>query len=448
MTTNDTIFALSSGPGRAGVAVFRISGPEAETGLKELAGSLPPPRRVSLRALRNPGDGVEIDRGLVLWLPGPESFTGEDMGELHVHGSRAVAAALTGVLAAFKGFRIAEPGEFARRAFENGKLDLTAAEGLADLIDAETEAQRRQAVRQLEGATGKLYDGWRDRLLHALAHLEAVLDFSDEGDVPGTLAEEIATEAAAVAAEIGRHLSDGRRGERLRDGVRVVIAGPPNAGKSTLMNALARRDVAIVSARAGTTRDVIEVHLDLHGYPVILTDTAGLREAGDEIEEEGVRRARQALERADVLVWLDPTGDGEGRDIPSLDGTQRLVHVRSKWDLQADSAPAQTAESAELRLSVPKDWGVDALVERIAAAARELCGLGEDPAISRARHRQALEDSAAALDRFAAADKGNASTELLAEELRLATRALGRLTGRVDVEDLLDVIFADFCIGK
>jgi len=448
MSASDTIFALSSAPGRAGVAVFRMSGPATRSGLTALAGGLPEPRRASLRALRNPADGAEIDRGLVLWLPGPQSFTGEDMGEVHIHGSRAVAAALTGLLAALKGFRLAEPGEFARRAFENGRLDLTEVEGLADLIDAETEAQRRQAVRQLEGATGKLYDGWRDRLLHALAHLEAVLDFSDEGDVPGSLAEEVATEAAAVAAEIGRHLSDGRRGERLRDGVRVVIAGPPNAGKSTLMNALARRDVAIVSERAGTTRDVIEVHFDLNGYPVILTDTAGLREAADEIEEEGVRRARRALERADILVWLDATAEKPSTEVPGLREGQRLVHVRSKWDLQADSAPTQTAQSAELRLSVPKDWGIDALIERIALAASELCGSGEDPAITRARHRLAIEDCAAALGRFAEADKGNASTELLAEELRLATRALGRLTGRVDVEDLLDVIFADFCIGK
>jgi len=448
MSASDTIFALSSAPGRAGVAVFRMSGPATRSGLTALAGALPPPRRASLRRLRDPADGAEIDRGLVLWLPGPQSFTGEDMGEVHVHGSRAVAAALTAALSGLAGLRLAEPGEFARRAFENGRLDLTAAEGLADLIDAETEAQRRQAVRQLEGAMGRLYDGWRDRLLHALAHLEAVLDFSDEGDVPGSLAEEVRAEAAAVAVEIGRHLSDKRRGERLREGVRVVIAGPPNAGKSTLMNALARRDVAIVSERAGTTRDVIEVHLDLNGYPVILTDTAGLREAGDEIEEEGVRRARQALERADILVWLDPVGDGKGRDMPSPHEGQRLVHVRSKWDLRADSAPTQTAQSADLRLSVPREWGIDALVERIAAAAAELCGAGEDPAISRARHRRALEDCAAALGRFAEAAGAGASTELLAEELRLASRALGRLTGRVDVEDLLDVIFADFCIGK
>jgi tRNA modification GTPase len=448
MTAYDTIFALSSGPGRAGVAVFRLSGPQARTALKVLAGALPAPRRAALRVLRDPADGTEIDRGLILWLPGPQSFTGEDMGELHVHGSRAVAAALTAALAALEGLRLAEPGEFARRAFENGRLDLTAAEGLADLIDAETEAQRRQAVRQLEGAAGRLYDGWRDRLMRALAHFEAALDFADEADVPGSLGEEVAAEAAAVVGEIARHLADGRRGERLREGLRVVIAGPANAGKSTLMNALARRDVAIVSERAGTTRDVIEVHLDLSGYPVILTDTAGLREAADEIEEEGVRRARQALDRADILVWLDPADGTAAAPAPEPRHGQRLLRVRSKWDLRSDSPPRQGRDLSQLCLSVAKDWGVDALVEQIAAAARELCGVGEDPAISRARHRAALEDCAAALARFAAAAKAGVSTELLAEELRLAARALGRLTGRVDVEDLLDVIFADFCIGK
>ena len=441
----DTIYALSSAPGRAGVAVFRLSGPGARQALERLAGALPAPRRASLRVLRHP-EGAEIDRGLVLWLPGPESFTGEDMAELQVHGSRAVAAALAEALGRLKGFRLAEPGEFSRRAFENGRLDLTEAEGLADLIDAETEAQRRQAVAQMEGAAGRLYDGWRARLMRALAHLEAELDFSDEGDVPGSLRQEVLAEAAALEKEIVRHLADGRRGERLREGVRVVIAGPPNAGKSTLMNALAQRDVAIVSARAGTTRDVIEVHLDLAGFPVILTDTAGLREAGDEIEEEGVRRAKRALERADLLLWLDPMG-GEPVAPPRLEG-QILVHVRSKCDLATDSAPVRSGESAELAISVPRDWGIDALIERIAEAARDLCGSGEEPAISRARHRAALEECAAALSRFAQGARAGTSTELLAEELRLASRALGRLTGRVDVEDLLAVIFADFCIGK
>lgn len=445
-----TIFALSSAPGRAGIAVFRLSGPAAAPALAALAGGLPVPRRASLRRLAAPAGGGEIDRALVLWLPGPASFTGEDMAELHAHGGRAVTAALIDALAALPGLRPAEPGEFTRRAFANGRLDLTEAEGIADLINAETEAQRRQAVRQIEGEAGRLYEGWRARAMRALAWLEAALDFADEADLPATLADAAVADAVAVGAEIGAFLDDARRGERLREGVRVVIAGPPNAGKSTLMNALARREVAIVSARAGTTRDVIEVHLDLAGLPVTLTDTAGLREAADEIEEEGVHRARAALHGADLIVWLAPADEPAG-EAPAPAPGQRQLCVRSKADLAADgAAPGGEALAGDmLAVSVISGLGVERLIARLGEEAAQLCGRGEAPAITRARHRAALETAHGALARFGAARAGGEpALELLAEELRAAVAALGRITGRVDVEDLLDIVFADFCIGK
>lgn len=439
-----TIFALSSAPGRAGVAVFRLSGPSAGAALAALAGPPPPPRRAGLRRLRDPRDGALIDRGLVLWLPAPASFTGEDMAELHVHGGRAVAAALAGALAALDDVRPAEAGEFARRAFASGRLDLSEAEGIADLIVAETEAQRRQAVRQMDGAASRLYEGWRERLMRACALVEAGLDFADEEGVDDGL-DAAAGVVAELAAAIAAHLDDAHRGERLRAGVRVALAGPPNAGKSTLMNALARRDVAIVSERAGTTRDVIEVQLDLAGFPVTLSDMAGLRAAADALEAEGVRRARGALAAADVIVWLTPA-DAAAEDVAAPPGRrpgQMLVRVLSKCDL-AGAAPPGDA----LALSAATGAGLDALVARLAALAGDLCAAGEAPAISRARHRQALADAHAALARFAAGHGTAAPAELLAEELRAAAAALGRITGRTGVEDMLDALFAGFCIGK
>jgi tRNA modification GTPase len=438
-----TIYALSTGHGKAGLAVIRLSGPSASDVLAQLAGGLPRPRRASLRPLRDPSDGGTIDRALIIWFPSPRSFTGEDMAELHVHGGRAVIEATFAALARFPGLRPAEPGEFARRAFENGKLDLTEAEGLADLIDAETEAQRRQAQRQSAGALRAVYEDWRTRLIAALATVEAELDFSDEGDVPADVAAAARAAVHALRDEIAAHLADGRRGEILRDGLHVVIAGPPNAGKSSLMNALARRDVAIVSAEAGTTRDVIEVRLDLGGFPVVLVDTAGIREASGEIEREGIRRALARAETADLVLWLHDAAEPGGvvpEELKVQHGT-RLIEAVNKVDL----APATMAGSA-LPLSVKTGAGLDALIARLAEEARAAAGIGESPAISRARHRRELESCAAALDRFLAGDF--AELELRAEDLRAAATALGRLTGRVDVEDILDKIFSEFCIGK
>lgn len=441
----ETIFALASAPGRAGVAVMRLSGPAAQAALVRVAGVLPPPRHAARRRFADPRTGEAIDDGLALFFPAPNSFTGEDVAELHIHGSRAVIAALIEALGALPGLRLAEPGEFTRRAFEHGKLDLTAAEGLADLVAAETAAQRRQALRQLEGALGRLYEDWRGRLLRALAHLEAAIDFPEEG-LPEGLSEEVRGSAAALRAEISRHLADGHRGERMRDGVAVAIIGPPNAGKSSLMNALARRDVAITSAVAGTTRDVIEVALDLGGYPIVLADTAGLRESSDSIEGEGVRRARARAASADLrLLVLDAAAP-----IPALaaDLVDRdTIVILNKVDLGVGAAGERVdrlSSGAALRLSLLTGMGMSEFLARLQQEVAARFALGDAPLLTRARHREALEACVKALDRFA----DQPAVELAAEDLRLATQALGRITGRVDVEDMLDVIFREFCIGK
>jgi tRNA modification GTPase len=446
MAAGDTIFALASGAGAAGVAVVRISGPAAASALEALVGSVPPARQARRARFHDPTTGETIDQGLALFFPGPRSFTGEDVAEVQVHGSRAVIAALIEVLGGLAGFRLAEAGEFTRRAFENGKLDLTAAEGLADLVAAETAAQRRQALRQLDGALGHLYEGWRARLLRALAHLEAAIDFPEEG-LPADIESALRDEARRLRQEIAAHLADDRRGERLREGVSVAIIGPPNAGKSSLMNALARRDVAITSAIAGTTRDVIEVALDLGGFPAVLADTAGLREARDEVEEEGIRRARARAAEADLrLVVLDATRPEGIRAVSGMTDANAVVVV-NKIDL-AGSANLAWADAVgtgpALRLSVVAGTGMEDLLSRLTAELAARIGNSATPLITRARHRSALADCVAALARFDHAGL----PELAAEDLRAATRALGRITGRVDVEDLLDVIFRDFCIGK
>lgn len=437
-----TIFALSSAHGKAGVAVIRISGAATAATVQNLAGRLPVPRHATLATLRDPASGEALDRGLVLWFPGPASFTGEDMAELHVHGGRAVVEAVFRALGAMPELRPAEPGEFARRAFENGKLDLTAAEGLADLIDAETEAQRRQAFRQSAGELRALYDRWRERLIMAQASIEAELDFSDEADVPEAVAEAARGTVTALRGELAAHLADGRRGEILRDGLRVVIAGPPNAGKSSLMNALARRDVAIVSAEAGTTRDIIEVRLDLGGYPVILMDTAGIREAQGAIELEGIRRTLARAQDADLVLWLRDASDAQAPGPDAIMAAEtRIIEVANKIDLAPTAAPA-----CALTLSARTTEGLDTLITRLTEEAIAAAGTSESAVITRARHRRELERCAAALDSFLTGEL--AALELRAEDLRQAAMALGRLTGRIDVEDVLDRIFADFCIGK
>jgi tRNA modification GTPase len=406
---------------------------------------LPAARHATRARFTDPDSGEALDDGLVLWFPAPHSYTGEDVVELQLHGGRAVISGMVEALAARPGLRPAEPGEFTRRAFENGKLDLTAAEGLADLVDAETTAQRRQALRQLGGGLAALYDGWRTRLTDLLAHLEADIDFPDE-DLPAGVAARAGPEIASIGAEIEHHLNDDRRGELLRDGFYIAILGPPNAGKSSLLNALARRDAAIVSEIAGTTRDVIEVHLDMAGFPVILADTAGLRDGGETIESEGIRRALMRAAEADLKIILfdvsapDPL---DSNNLALID--EQSLPVWNKIDLirTADRSNAIAGQPCH-ELSVLTGQGMPALLTAIETRVRSRLDSGGAPAITRARHRLALEDCLTALRRFADADL----PELAAEDIRLAVRALGRITGRVDVEDILDVIFRDFCIGK
>jgi tRNA modification GTPase len=439
MARGETIYALASGAGRAGVAMVRVSGPAARFVLQMITRKPPPPpRRAAMRPLRK-ASGEVFDRALVLWFPGPDSLTGEDVCEFQIHGGRAVTAALYEALATVPGLRLAGPGEFTRRAVENGRIDLTRAEAIADLVEAETEAQVRQALRQYDGALAAVIDGWRNDLAKALAWAEAVIDFSDD-DLPEDVLSDARGLAARIAADILRHLGDGRRGELVREGLFVAVIGAPNAGKSSLVNALAGRDVAIVSETAGTTRDVIEVRLNLGGYAVVLADTAGLRAAADSVEAEGVRRALQRAENADLVVLVKDGSEYDNTlEINSKIDNKTVLTVWNKADLP------WSQQRVGLTLSLKIGEGLDAVVAAITAAAKEKLESGGDaPLLTRARHREALIDAVAALDRAAGAD----APELFAEDLRLAVRAVGRITGRVDVEDLLDLIFRDFCIGK
>ncbi|NXT74361.1 GTPB3 GTPase, partial [Zapornia atra] len=485
------IFAVSSGHGRCGVAVIRTSGPGSRGALRSLTGhpELPPPRVLALRRIHDPVTAEALDRGLVVWFPGPRSFTGEDCAELHVHGGPAVVSGVLQALGRLPGLRPAEPGEFTRRAFHHGKLDLTAAEGLGDLIRAETEAQRRQALRQMEGELGQLYQRWSETLTQALAHLEAYIDFSEDDNVeeevllqgcgdragthhlcyplppqhPSRSLPAVDATVRALEQEIGSHLQNGRRGELLRGGVRAVIAGPPNVGKSSLLNLLCQRPAAIVSPVAGTTRDVVEVSLNIGGYPLVLSDTAGLRDATDPIEQEGVSRARDRLRQADlVLAVLDaaavPTeparlGATLGSFLPPT--APPCILVLNKADLLqggrgalhdtcscGDSLPPTTL------LSCQTGEGLDHLLELLARQLAQLCGdpLSGSPTLTQSRHSHHLGGCVAALARYEPERRRDLG--LAAERLRVARRHLGCITGHVGAEDILDIIFRDFCVGK
>ena len=443
--TGDTVFALSSGGGRAAIAVVRVSGPAAADALMRIGGApLPEPRRAALRRFREPETEEPIDQGLALWYPAPASATGEDVAEFHVHGGPAVLNALLDALAALPGLRAAEPGEFTRRAFEAGRLDLTQAEGIADLVAAETEAQRRQALAQMQGSLQRLYEGWRERLMTLRANVEAAIDFSDQelGEDPMAAA---APGLAALEAEIAAHLDDDRRGERLREGFCIAIVGAPNAGKSSLLNRLSGRDAAIVSTRAGTTRDVVEVRLDLAGWPVTFADTAGLRESGDEIESEGVRRALARAASADLsLVVFDgalwPQADPQSL---ALLGDDALA-VLNKTDLLTSNAPAAIGGQPALGVSCLTGADIDGLLGTLTDEIARRYPAGGVPALTHARHRQAVVECRDALARAIAGP----ADERLAEELRFAADSLGRITGRIDVEAVLDLVFREFCIGK
>jgi tRNA modification GTPase len=430
-----TIFALSSGRAPSAIAVVRMSGPQAASVLTVLAGKIPPPR-IAARTLLHSLERQPIDDSVVLWFPGPASATGEDVAEFHVHGGRAVLAALFAAFASFEDVRAAEPGEFTRRAFENGKLDLTEAEGLDDLIHADTERQRRQALRQLKGLLGNKARDWRARIIEASALIGAGIDFSDEGDVSTELIAPARAKIVALSEEIGEVLAAQGKAERLRDGLVVAIAGPPNVGKSTLINQLARREVAIVSPYAGTTRDVIEVQLDLDGYPVTVIDTAGIRETADPVEQEGVRRARARAAEADLVLWLvDAPAVGQPHDAATPVWT-----VRNKIDLDPEKSDADFA------ISAGRGDGIPALIAALVIFAEDFFGSGEGGLIIRDRQRKLLQQTAVSLQR--SISMLEQSEELAAEDLRAAAYALGRLLGRVDVEDILGVIFQQFCIGK
>lgn len=458
--SDQTIFALATGSGPAGVAVFRISGPGAGVALQALAGDpLPAPRVATRCRLRLPDHDIPLDDALVLWFPAPASFTGEDVAELHVHGGRAVIEAVAAALGGLSGLRPAEAGEFTRRAYENGKLDLAQAEALADLVAAETEAQRLQALDQLGGGLSARFEQWREQLIALLAHVEAAIDFADE-EIPDDLLIPINHKILGIKNQLNLYLDDHHHGERLRQGLQVTILGAPNVGKSSLLNALARREAAIVSATEGTTRDVIEVHIDLGGLPVILADTAGLRTTEDAIEAEGVRRAESRAREAELRICVF-----DATRWPNLDGPTRTqlgfgaICVLNKSDLVEGETidPSQTVSDTQEKvatclISAKTGAGLDQLLVLVEQALKERLGARNTAPLTRARHRRALEDAVAALDRTVGAAPEmpgvDLAPEVLAEELRLAARALGRIAGRVDVEDVLDRVFAEFCIGK
>ncbi|WP_275786722.1 tRNA uridine-5-carboxymethylaminomethyl(34) synthesis GTPase MnmE [Pararhizobium gei] len=433
----ETIYALSSGGLPSGIAVIRLSGPETRNVVVQLSGFVPPTRQAALRVLRDRNGNV-LDQGLVLFFPGPASFTGEDCAELQVHGGRAVVSSILNALSGFPGLRHAQAGEFSRRAFQNGKLDLVEVEGLADLVAAETEMQRRLALEHSSGHLSDLYRGWSQRLTHARAMIEAELDFADEDDVPGSLADAIWTDMEDLLKDICAHIEGAGIAEIIRDGLTVVIAGEPNVGKSSLLNWLAKRDVAIVTDVPGTTRDVLSVNISLAGFSVRFVDTAGLREAADLVEKEGIRRAYATIDIADIVLLLSD----DPERFPTIRETQTVVRVVTKIDMRKFSWDKAAVQA----VSTKTGEGLPALLDTLATYLPDVTSPSALALPTRSRHVSALEDAAASLRvSLAQSDSG---LDIRAEYLRLAAQSLGRITGRVDVEDLLDVIFSEFCIGK
>ena len=466
---SDTIIALASGSGRAGVAVIRMSGSGSAALLKgmtrmpasrsgEAGGDManvsretsatqtfPPPRRAVIRTLHD-AEGGFLDEALVLWMPGPQSYTGEDVAELHVHGGPAVVEAVIGAALATRLCRVAEPGEFTRRAFDAGRLDLTQAEAISDLIDAETEGQRRQAGRLYQGEAARVFEGWRGLLVSAMAALEASIDFPDEADIPGEINLTALEPIEALAVDLEAALGDAGRLATVREGFRIAILGPPNAGKSSLMNRLARREAAIVSPIAGTTRDVVEVRLVLSGFPVWVADTAGLREASDAIEAEGIRRALARADEADLRIWVSDASN-VSRETSSTfrEGDLRVLN---KADLLNGDSPSLAGDEDVFVVSARTGAGFDPLERRLAQIVRDRLEVDEAPLVTRARHRELVEEALAAVERALEGARIGIGAELVSEDLRLAARALGRITGSIDAEDLLDRIFSQFCVGK
>ncbi|MBL4612761.1 MAG: tRNA uridine-5-carboxymethylaminomethyl(34) synthesis GTPase MnmE [Emcibacter sp.] len=452
ISASETIFALSSGKGRAGVSVIRLSGPATAAAILKLTGKdkLPVPRETQLCWFKDPDSQVRLDRGLLLYFPAPKSFTGEEVAEFHIHGGRAVVSGFLDALSRMAGLRSAQPGEFTRRAFDNGKMDLTAAEGLADLINAETEAQRRQALRLMDGRLGDLYEGWRKEIITAQAYLEVDIDFADE-EIPDDIFDQVLPIIECLREKIIQHMGDGFKGERIRDGLQVVILGEPNIGKSTLLNFLSKRDVAIVSHIAGTTRDLLEVHLDIGGFPVTIVDTAGIRESQDVIEAEGIRRAEARAKAADIKIVMIDAADWP--HIPErLKGQidKNSLILINKIDLTGITGEDLTNHGYDclgvLSISASAEKGMAAFLSCLSDAVEKYMELSDVPNLTRIRHREALSDCLVHLNRFR--EFPDKELVLLAEDLRMAARNLGVITGRVDVEDILDVIFSEFCIGK
>jgi tRNA modification GTPase len=450
----DTIIALGSGAGRAGIAVIRASGAGASALLRQLSAHapdvsretpMPTPRRAAIRSLHD-RDGAFLDEALVLWMPGPNSYTGEDTLELHVHGGAAVIAAVLDAALQTGLCRVAEPGEFTRRAFDAGQMDLTQAEAVGDLIDAETEGQRRQAGRLYQGEAARTFEGWRGLLMSAMAALEASIDFPDEADIPGEVDLSALAPIADLASELAAALGDAGRLNAVREGFRIAILGPPNAGKSSLMNRIARRDAAIVSPIAGTTRDVVEVRLVLAGFPVWVADTAGLREASDAIEAEGVRRALARAEEADLRIWVSDASADVSRETLAAHRPGD-IEVLNKADL-VGTAPARAGAEDVFVVSAKTGAGFEALERRLVQLVHERLAGDEAPLVTRARHRELVEEALGGVERALAGARSGIGAELVSEDLRLAARALGRITGTIDVEDLLERIFSQFCVGK
>ncbi|PCI33198.1 MAG: tRNA uridine-5-carboxymethylaminomethyl(34) synthesis GTPase MnmE [Alphaproteobacteria bacterium] len=448
----ETIFALSSGKGRAGVSVIRLSGPETDAAVLKLIGkdTLPTPRVAHLCWFSDPVTDQRLDHGLLLHFPGPKSFTGEDVAEFHIHGGRAVVIGFLEALAKIPGLRTALPGEFTRRAFDNGKMDLTAAEGLADLINAETEAQRRQALRLMDGQLAALYEGWRKEIITAQAYLEADIDFADE-EIPDDVTASVAPIVDRLRTTILQHMGDGFKGERIRDGLQVVILGEPNIGKSTLLNFLSKRDVAIVTDIAGTTRDLLEVHLDIDGFPVTIVDTAGLRDSSDVVEVEGIRRAEVRARAADIKIILVAAADWPNvpsRLVDQID--ENCIILLNKTDLHSVEPDTLVQPDipclAVLPISAKHENGMADFLRCLSREVEKRMELSDTPNLTRLRHREALGVCLEHLDRFS--DSRDKELVLLAEDLRMAARNLGSITGLIDVEDILDVIFSEFCIGK
>lgn len=445
-----TIFALSSGKGRAGVSVIRVSGPETKNAILTLTKNeeCPLARQTVLRWFYHPLTGEKLDQGILIYFSAPGSFTGEDVAEFHIHGGYAVVAGFLDALSKIENLRIAEAGEFTRRAFDNGKMDLTSAEGLADLINAETESQKRQALRQMDGNLATLYEGWRGEVISAMAYLEADIDFSDE-EIPEDVTSRIRPIVEKLKKEIEEHLADGHRGERMRHGLQVVILGAPNAGKSSLLNYLSKRDVAIVSDIAGTTRDLLEVHLDISGFPVNVVDTAGLRESDDVIEKEGIRRAVRRAEDADLkIVIIDGAEVLPDDAIMSDQIDENTMVMINKYDISPDgfSSVGDQNPIGRWQVSVKTGHGLDIFMQAFEKEVGKRMEFTEIPSLTRTRHRANLSSALDNIDRFLEAD--HFEMELLSEDLRMAARDIGKITGFVDVEDILEKIFKEFCIGK